>query len=498
MAQPKTDQPNIVTQENPFKDRSSFFKKVIGIVIALGVAAAILSAFETRVAWIASFCGAFGDGCRETVPYTMMGIPVPWWGIAYYLALGLLYLIRPSWLFFAVMAGCGVEAVLIVIMVKMKFVCVLCAVNFILMAILFFSFFDPKRLSWMLSLGLCFYVFSDALVASPYGAVSDHAALEATSDILAVVDGQKITREEIEQPMTTRLYQMQTKIYRMKEMALDDRINEILLEKDAAQKGITVEALTKALTSKAKAPDDATVSYYYQSRQYRRWGNWTGSEQQIKLKIRQYLILSAENDEILNHCEQLRQTFPVTVHLEKPPLPMTRVVIEGCPSTGPSHAPVMVVELSDYLCPACRRGHETVKRIRETYKDQIKWVFKDNPLESIHAGAKKLALSARCAREQGKFWEFHDLLFSGEKPAFEDALAYARKLNLDLARLNECTADPKELEKLDQELEGVRQAGITSTPTLIINGELHVGVPSFEELCRLIDQALAAGMKDEG
>ncbi len=80
---------------------------------------------------------------------------------------------------------------------------------------------------------------------------------------------------------------------------------------------------------------------------------------------------------------------------------------------GPADALVVVVEFSDYLCPGCRKGYEITKTIRDKYRDRIRWVFKDFPLDR-HEGADKMAEAAHCANDQGKFWQYQDLLFSSE------------------------------------------------------------------------------------
>ncbi len=475
-----------------FQNKTSRRHKIAGIIILLGFFTAVLSAMETKAAWISALCGIMGDGCRETVQYNMAGIPVYLWGVAYYTLLILLYFLRPAWLFFPVMAGCGTEAVLVFIMVKMRLPCLLCGVNFLWMLILFFCLFDKKRISVMLCLGLGSYIPANALITAPHDAAGQngHAALAAFSDVLARVDGEEITREEVERPLTTRLYTIQQAVYKLKYRILESRIREILLEKAAAEKASTVEALTQALVSKVPVLEDHVVDNYYRTKQYQQWGNWQGTEAQIKEKIRKRLVLEWKNLQISKYCRELEKRYPVSIYLEKPPLPLTNVTIEGSPSTGPAHAPVIIVELSDYLCPSCRKGHSTVKRIREKYKGKIKWVFKDIPLERIHPGAKALALAARCAHEQGQFWAYQDLLFSESTPNPDDIFKYAQELGLDLNRFRECSVDPKTREQLDLEVTAARNAGISSTPTLIINGKLRVGIPSFEQLCRLIDQAL--------
>nr|WP_319393876.1 thioredoxin domain-containing protein [uncultured Desulfobacter sp.] len=473
-------------------------KKIVGIIIILGAVTAILSTLETRVAWISSFCGVLGDGCRETVQYSILNIGVSYWGVAFYAFLGMLYLFRPTWLFFAVMAGCGVETVMVILLIQMKLVCILCLMNLAWMLLLLYCFFDFKRFSQMLCVWLVFYVSGGGMVRPPDTGHDPGGSCHESPQIMARVGGTDITRQQVEQPLTTKLYKMQSDIYRVKHTALENRINQVLLEKDAREKGISVQALKDRLVAELPAVKAAAVDFYFKTGIYKRWGSWRGSEAETREKIRLYLRLSAEEEKILAHCQTLRQRYPVTVFLEKPSLPMTRVSIDGCPSTGPDHATVIVVEVSDYLCPMCRKGHDTLERVRQAYKEKIKWVFKANPLESIHPGATDVALAGRCAGEQGKFWEFHQMLFSGKKPGVDDARKYAKQLGLDMGTFDACLADANKKEQFGNDREKLRKAGVTSTPTLIINGKVQVGVPSYEALCQMIDQALNESAKTTG
>lgn len=82
------------------------------------------------------------------------------------------------------------------------------------------------------------------------------------------------------------------------------------------------------------------------------------------------------------------------------------------PTKGPSSAKITIVEFSDFECPFCGRAEPTTKQILSTYPNDVKLVFKNYPL-GFHANAQKAAEAAACAADQGKFWEYHDLLFAG-------------------------------------------------------------------------------------
>lgn len=87
------------------------------------------------------------------------------------------------------------------------------------------------------------------------------------------------------------------------------------------------------------------------------------------------------------------------------------VKIENYPSRGPQNAKITLVEYSDFECPYCVRANPTVKKILETYPNNIRLVYKQFPLINIHPNAMKAAEASLCAKDQGKFWEYHDKLF---------------------------------------------------------------------------------------
>ncbi|HKX05543.1 MAG TPA: thioredoxin domain-containing protein, partial [Methylomirabilota bacterium] len=112
--------------------------------------------------------------------------------------------------------------------------------------------------------------------------------------------------------------------------------------------------------------------------------------------------------------------------------------IEPTMTRGPAAAPVTILEWSDFQCPFCQQAQATMARLLGEFPDSVRLVFKDFPLRS-HEGALPAALAARCAGAQGRFWEYHDLLFVAQ-PAFarEELLGYARRLGLDVPRFTEC------------------------------------------------------------
>jgi len=174
-----------------------------------------------------------------------------------------------------------------------------------------------------------------------------------------------------------------------------------------------------------------------------------------------------------------------------PATPRIEVPLDGSQVHGPADAPVTVVEFSDFRCPACRRMHKTVAQAMEHYGDKVRWVFKNFPLPS-HKDAHIAAEGALCAGDQGKFWEFHHILFETEEEFTPDSLtAIAEKLGLDTAAFRQCLDAGTHKAQVDKELQSGLKAGLDAVPSTIVNGTLVVGAKSPEAFMAVIDAELA-------
>jgi len=157
---------------------------------------------------------------------------------------------------------------------------------------------------------------------------------------------------------------------------------------------------------------------------------------------------------------------------------------------GPAAAAVTIIEWSDYQCPYCKRVQEVLARLQAEFPDTVKIAFKDFPLRS-HERALPAALAARCAGAQGRYWEYHDLLFVAQ-PDFsrDELLGYARRLGLDAPRFTECLDSARFRDAvLADQREGLA-ASVRATPTFFINGRKVEGALPIEDFREAIQQAL--------
>lgn len=162
------------------------------------------------------------------------------------------------------------------------------------------------------------------------------------------------------------------------------------------------------------------------------------------------------------------------------------------PQKGNSEAKITIIEFSDFQCPFCKKALPTIDKILEDYPNQIKFVYRDFPLD-FHDNAQKAAEAAECADDQGKFWEYHDLLFEHQDEWSEDSeefKKYAKDLGLDEPQFVQCLDSGKYKEEVKKDQSDGESVGVSGTPTFFINGHKLVGAKPYQEFKKIIDEEL--------
>ncbi|NNL86253.1 MAG: thioredoxin domain-containing protein [Myxococcales bacterium] len=196
---------------------------------------------------------------------------------------------------------------------------------------------------------------------------------------------------------------------------------------------------------------------------------------------------SAKLEEIDRKVAALAEAIGVELAAAEP----AEINIADSPVRGPEDAPVVMVEFSDFECPYCLRAHPTVQRVLEEYPDEVKLVFKHFPL-SFHKNAVNAHRAVLAAREQGQFWEMHDLIFEAiDDLSVDRMMSHAEKLGLDSQRFRTAFESDLAQEAIDRDMEEGRQAGVRGTPAFFINGRYMAGAQPFEVFKQAIDEALA-------
>ena len=253
------------------------------------------------------------------------------------------------------------------------------------------------------------------------------ACAQGQTKTLAVVNGESITEEQVQKAAAAELDRLEQKRKQFLvtherdkknavEDALEELVNDKLLGLEAKKRNITVNDLVQQeVENKVTVPSEEVVRKFYDDNK----AVINGSFIETALEIRNYLMERNHENAFANLLSRLRKDYGFKSMVEPD---RAKVESQGHPSKGPANAPVTIVEFSDFECPFCSGLYPTLKRVEETYKDKIRIVYRQFPLNHIHPHAQKAAEASLCAHDQDKFWQFHDEMFLDQKNLTVDDL----------------------------------------------------------------------------
>jgi len=306
----------------------------------------------------------------------------------------------------------------------------------------------------------------------------------------ARVGDEVITIEELEQAVKPQLAKLEEQRYEILDQRLDQLIGERLLAQEAKRRSVSVEQLLKTEVL-AKAPDipDSEVTAFINQNRARLPKM---DEKELRLKVWDHLRSQKVNEQRQSYVQGLRGQSKVTVLLQEPVSARYDVSGDRGFSRGPKNAPVTIVEFSDFQCPFCKTATATIKQVLDKYPDKVRLVFRDYPLASIHPQAPKAHEAARCAADQAKFWEYHDVLFErSPKATLQDLKQYAQDLKLDATAFDQCLDSGKYAAEVDKDFQEGVGLGLTGTPSFFINGKQIVGAQPLAAFQKVVDGELA-------
>jgi len=304
------------------------------------------------------------------------------------------------------------------------------------------------------------------------------------SDVVVEVGGHKFTMAEVEQKEASRLLQARSQYFNSQKSALNIFIDEQLLEQKANAEHLTVDQLIQRdIASKIIDPTEDQLKVYYEG---------LGTEQpyetirpQILSHIHELRLAKARTEYLKN----LKAQSNIVVSLFPPGAEMS---VDGAPILGSKNAPVTLVEYADYECPYCQDVYPAIKKLETDFAGKLSVVFKDCPLP-MHSHAKKAAEAAICAGSQGKFWEYHNVLFeSAGKLDITQLKADAKTIGLNSSEFDKCLDSGASADKVQKALGEAQELGLTGTPSFFINGHFYSGAMKYDALREVVEQELAA------
>jgi protein-disulfide isomerase len=309
--------------------------------------------------------------------------------------------------------------------------------------------------------------------AAAEGAVSDPAAPVAT------VGGRPITLGQLAMKF------LDQQDFEARKRLLDSLINDDLVDKESAAKGVAKEKLLETeVTAKVPEPSQAEIDAWFEQNKAS-LGNQT--KEQLAPRVSAFLKGQKLGLAQKSYYAALREKYKVDVLL-KPP--RVAVSTDDDAAKGPDKAPVTIVEFSDFQCPFCSRAETTVLEVLKKYGDKVRLVYRDYPLP-MHPNAEGAAEAAECAKDQGKFWEMHNAMFANQqKLASADLVETAGGLGMDKDKFKACLDGGKKKDEVQKDAADGQKYGVSGTPTFFINGIKVVGAQDISSFAEIIDQEL--------
>jgi len=315
------------------------------------------------------------------------------------------------------------------------------------------------------------------------------------SEPLAEVNGKVITAEEVEKSLGGQLAKLQEQMYNLKRARVEALIDEQLLAQAAESQKMSVPALLdREVTAKVGLVTEQEVEGFYKANK----GRMKGDDATVRQQVRGYLQnqkLAAQRRQFL---ESLRAKARVSVNLKAPPVFRADLSVEGAPFKGAENAPVTIVKFEDFHCPFCKRAQATLEQIMSRYSGKVKLAHRDFPIDSLHPQARRAHEAARCAHVQGKFWEYHDMLYdNAPKASLENLKEYAAQVGIETAAFEQCLDSGEFRAAVQGDIEEGQQAGVSGTPAFFINGRLISGAQPISNFVRVIEDELRRAQSQE-
>lgn len=304
---------------------------------------------------------------------------------------------------------------------------------------------------------------------------------------VALVGGHPIYEDDLLPFVQAQVFQLRLQEHELKSKALENLVNQRLLEGEARKKGIPLaNVLEREVDAKVPEPSEAELQALYIVQKDVLKKPFDELRPQLYQLLKQAKLQQARQD----YYRQLREQAGVSIFL---PRPRIEVAHDPARLRGSPRAALVILEFSDFQCPYCRSVQPTLKSLLAKYEGRVSLGYRDLPLRDIHPQAQLAAEASRCAGDQGKFWEYHDLLFENPGKLHREGLVeQARALNLDQKRFDSCLSSGKYKAQIEEDRQLGLRAGVTGTPGFIINGNLLTGNLPLDAFEKAIQEGLAA------
>ena len=283
------------------------------------------------------------------------------------------------------------------------------------------------------------------------------------------------------------LHELELEHYRERARLVDEMLYEVHLDREAQARGVDRRALAAELLQ-VPAPSEAEVKDFYQAHRHRIGQPYEAVRDQVVRHLRAERL----REEKTRLLARIKAEGGFELLARAPEPPPYEIDVRGYPSRGPEDAPITVIEFADYQCPHCRRAAGVMQRLLAAYPEDLRHVYLDFPVNRSGI-SRSVAIGAVCADAQGRYWEYHDRAFAGQRSlGHHSPLALAESLSLDLSAFERCLGEDAARGRVAYSERQARALGLTATPSIFVNGRPLPSGHLERDLTRLIEQSRAA------
>ncbi len=447
----------------------------------------------------ALFCPV-GAGCDAVLSskYAVVGgIPLPWFGIAFYLILLAMFLsaygaqsresrvrLLGMGLWLSVMGASFSAALMFIQFRVLHAFCPLCTASALVVAALIFATARAEQIAGEADFaGRGFAAVALGIFALVPAALQTGSAVSTRSDVVAVVDGQTFTRAQMEEDLGASLQTLRSSTYALEFDWVRRKVDAVLLAAETKKTGADSTAKLAARMSEVKPAAQGEIDARLSSK-----GLPRNAENLAQVSEE----LLAENRERVRveYFGELAQGHRVAVLLKPPGITTLRIDLASAKVSGPRDAKVQLVVFSDFQCHFCRELASVLKRARTEFPNDVLVAYRYFPIEE-HERALPAAVAAECASDQGAFWEFHDRLYASGDLSDAALVSIADALGLDQGRFLECWNSGRARAIVEASRADAVASGLAGAPSLFLNGKLIGGMIDYEHLAARIKKELS-------
>ncbi|MDR2887450.1 MAG: thioredoxin domain-containing protein [Bacteroidales bacterium] len=309
-----------------------------------------------------------------------------------------------------------------------------------------------------------------------------------SGEVVAWVDTIPITMAQVDNPIRQELFDELNRIYTIRNISLQELIDEKLLALEAVKYNTTAEALK-----------DSLVELQIKNNKLQRFisdNRYDAGIMVLERSLSSFDIESAKGnaalmerfkDYVINaYTDSLKQIYTVKVNLEPPGAPRINFNTSLIHYRGNPNADVTVTVVSDFKCAMCRKYHDVYDSLYTKYSDRVRFAY-----TNFGSYATISAIASESAARQGRFWEMHDALFNLQNlPDTSDVYRIARSLNLNIDVFRKDFESEDIKSSIEQNISSIINSGIYATPTVMVNSRPVFNSSSANKIERMILKAL--------